>query len=331
MIRPSNRASIRNISDYSPFGVQLSERTISGDGYRYGFQGQESDDEVKGAGNSYDFGARMYDARVGRWMSTDKLFAKRPNESPYIFVGNNPSNNKEIDGNDYILIIDHKAKTITVKATYNVIKGDLNSLNDAKAATEYWNKESGLYQMKVGKGKGAVNYDINFDLDVNETTNIQNEMGRAFTDPVNNSSGSKTYANSGKDGQNYFVTVDDADFKNIKSKFGASEGADGLTIGGNVIVMPTTKSEDLDDLGNPHEVGHSLGIDHFLGTVMGKDNTTINDKVSTNLIRAIFGNAGINDIDAEGIHKSADVTVKEENKTSSSPTINSSNSRVRIK
>ncbi|MEY3199065.1 MAG: hypothetical protein RJA13_1023 [Bacteroidota bacterium] len=33
------RASIRNISDYSPFGVQLSERTISGDGYRFGFQG----------------------------------------------------------------------------------------------------------------------------------------------------------------------------------------------------------------------------------------------------------------------------------------------------
>ena len=56
MIRPSNRASIRNISDYSPFGVQLSERTISSDGYRFGFQGQEGDDEIIGSANSIDFG-----------------------------------------------------------------------------------------------------------------------------------------------------------------------------------------------------------------------------------------------------------------------------------
>ncbi|MEY3200138.1 MAG: hypothetical protein RJA13_2096, partial [Bacteroidota bacterium] len=52
MIKPSNRASIRNISDYSPFGVQLAERTIS-DGYRFGFNSMEKDDEIKGTGNSY--------------------------------------------------------------------------------------------------------------------------------------------------------------------------------------------------------------------------------------------------------------------------------------
>jgi hypothetical protein len=34
--------------------------------YRYGFNGMEKDDEVKnGKGNSYDFGARMYDSRLG--------------------------------------------------------------------------------------------------------------------------------------------------------------------------------------------------------------------------------------------------------------------------
>ena len=41
--------------------------------YRYGFNGMEKDDEVKGSGNSYDFGARMYDSRLGRWLSIDAL------------------------------------------------------------------------------------------------------------------------------------------------------------------------------------------------------------------------------------------------------------------
>jgi RHS repeat-associated protein len=98
MIRPSNRASIRNISDYSPFGVQLSERTISSDGYRFGFQGQEMDDEIKGEGNSYDFGARMYDSRVGRWLTIDPAYKKYVGLSSYAFTANNPIMYIEIDG-----------------------------------------------------------------------------------------------------------------------------------------------------------------------------------------------------------------------------------------
>jgi hypothetical protein len=41
------RVGMRNISDYSPFGVLLSERTTESAFYRQGFQGQERDDEVR--------------------------------------------------------------------------------------------------------------------------------------------------------------------------------------------------------------------------------------------------------------------------------------------
>jgi hypothetical protein len=34
--------------------------------YVYSFNGAERDDEVKGSGNSLDFGARIYDSRLGR-------------------------------------------------------------------------------------------------------------------------------------------------------------------------------------------------------------------------------------------------------------------------
>jgi RHS repeat-associated protein len=50
----------------------------------------EKDDEIKGNGNSYDFGARIYDARLGTWLSVDPLAHKYPGESPYIFAGDNP-------------------------------------------------------------------------------------------------------------------------------------------------------------------------------------------------------------------------------------------------
>ena len=68
---PKIRVPIRNTADYSPFGVQLDGRTISGDSYRYGFNEKECDSEVSGEGNSYDFGARLYNPRIGRWLSRD--------------------------------------------------------------------------------------------------------------------------------------------------------------------------------------------------------------------------------------------------------------------
>jgi RHS repeat-associated protein len=48
---------------------------------RYGFNGMEKDDNVKGEGNSYDFGARIYDPRVGRWLSMDAKSKDYPHSS----------------------------------------------------------------------------------------------------------------------------------------------------------------------------------------------------------------------------------------------------------
>jgi RHS repeat-associated protein len=81
---------LQNVTDYSPFGVPLDGRTIEGDGYRYSFQGQEHDDEVKGEGNSVNYKYRMHDPRVGRFFAVDPLAVQRSWVSPYNFVQNNP-------------------------------------------------------------------------------------------------------------------------------------------------------------------------------------------------------------------------------------------------
>ena len=59
--------------------MTVPNRNYSSPAYRYGFNGKEKDDEVKGSGNSYDFGGRnIYDSRTGRFNSIDPLYRKFP-------------------------------------------------------------------------------------------------------------------------------------------------------------------------------------------------------------------------------------------------------------
>ena len=93
-----------------PFGMQLSSRHwLSGDGYRFGFNGKETDDEWNGNGNMVDFGARVYDSRLGRWLSPDPLEEKYSSMSTYSSMANCPTRIIDLDGRD----IYFSMKTIT--------------------------------------------------------------------------------------------------------------------------------------------------------------------------------------------------------------------------
>jgi RHS repeat-associated protein len=74
--------------------------SVSKGEYRYGFNGMEKDSELNGEGNSLDFGARIYDSRLGRWMSVDPLARKYENLSPFISMLNSPVVFRDIDGRD---------------------------------------------------------------------------------------------------------------------------------------------------------------------------------------------------------------------------------------
>ncbi len=65
-------ADVQSVQDYYAFGMQMPGRKLSG-GYRYGFNGKENDNEVKGTGAQYDYGFRIYDPRLGRFLSVDPL------------------------------------------------------------------------------------------------------------------------------------------------------------------------------------------------------------------------------------------------------------------
>ena len=89
----NNRLVVRDdgfgeqMNHYYPFGALMSAST-QGAAQRYKYNGKELD-RIHGL-NLYDYGARQYDAALGRWTSIDPLAEKYYEISPYAYCANNP-------------------------------------------------------------------------------------------------------------------------------------------------------------------------------------------------------------------------------------------------
>jgi RHS repeat-associated protein len=94
---------IISADDYYPFG--MISRHYGGLGYRFGFNGKENDKDVKGYGNQQDYGMRIYDPRLGRFLSVDPLTRDYAMLTPYQYASNNPVANIDIDGMEGALAV----------------------------------------------------------------------------------------------------------------------------------------------------------------------------------------------------------------------------------
>ena len=102
-------ADIITANDYYPFGSLMPGRKYipANSSYRYGFNGKENDNEVKGEGNQQDYGMRIYDPRLGRFLSVDPITSKYAELTPYQFASNRPIDGIDQDGLEYIRYIPH--------------------------------------------------------------------------------------------------------------------------------------------------------------------------------------------------------------------------------
>jgi len=86
---------ITSISDYYPFGAPIAGRSAAfGGEYRFGFNGKELDEESE----TQDYGMRIYDCRLGRFLSVDPKAAYAPGWSPYRAFYCNPIRYTDPDG-----------------------------------------------------------------------------------------------------------------------------------------------------------------------------------------------------------------------------------------
>ena len=87
---------LEETNDYYPFGGTFTTST-SVQPYKY--NGKELD-RVSGL-NLYDYGARYYDATIGRWCMVDSLSEKYYSFNSYNYCGNNPARYVDPDGNGW--------------------------------------------------------------------------------------------------------------------------------------------------------------------------------------------------------------------------------------
>jgi RHS repeat-associated protein len=269
---------LSNYHFYNPKNYLYSKPVKGLQGFRvcycFGFNGKERDNETYGEGNAYDFGARIYDSRLGRWLSLDPLTSKYPNLSPYLFAGNNPILFVDFDGNDFGINANHTDKTIFIKATYYTSAGNSARVNNALKG---WNNTSGKYYYRTGNRKtGYQFYKINFELSSKESP-----------DPLDDGRADNA-------GNSFTVQPDDAIFFQRNPNRGAFT-SDNEEIG----VRESRKDETLSQT---HEVGHTLigGEGHTLGTVMnpsiegdGGENPGILNIIDKSVVSDVLGTAGI--------------------------------------
>jgi RHS repeat-associated protein len=101
------RPDVVSISNYYPFGMEMPGRAwASGEKYRYGFNGKEKDSNGEWGLTHYDYGFRIYNPGLGKFLSVDPLTAGYPSWSPYPFAMNSPIIGVDLDGRELDLYLD---------------------------------------------------------------------------------------------------------------------------------------------------------------------------------------------------------------------------------
>ena len=120
----------------------------AGDGYRYGFNGKENDNEVKGEGNQQDYGMRIYDPRISKFLSLDPISSSYPSLTPFQFASNSPISGIDLDGLEYYYVADG---SLIAKARSNNTQVRLIKAENVAAAWTTLRKKGGAVTRDLNK------------------------------------------------------------------------------------------------------------------------------------------------------------------------------------
>jgi RHS repeat-associated protein len=142
--------------NYQSFGSPMTGRNYSSSNYRFGFNGKENDNEVKGQGNQQDYGMRIYDPRLGRFLSVDPITKSYPELTPYQFASNRPIDGIDMDGLEYItvniLLQDGGAMVQNVTDHTATMSDAQIQENHGMSAEKFYSKHSKSFLKEKGQG-----------------------------------------------------------------------------------------------------------------------------------------------------------------------------------
>lgn len=179
--------------------------------YRYGFNGKEKDDELKGEGNSYDYGMRVSDSRIGRFLSLDPLTKDFPWYTPYQFAGNSPIAAIDLDGEEPKIVITGEVTGTTKMHVYGAGNIEEITVRTYKAIIQYTDGDGkstqtgtfnvtrdGWYSLGSDSKGNAILHNRSSDLSDNKKLHIEQVKPNYYSaepafqiSPINSSISSK--------------------------------------------------------------------------------------------------------------------------------------------
>ncbi len=227
--------TVEETNHYYPFGGVFANST-SVQPYKY--NGKELD--TKKGLNWYDYGARHYDAAVGRFATVDPMAEKYYSMSPYAYCGNEPISRIDPDGKDW------------------------------RIQTHY-NKDTGKIEYKITVRAALINNSSNQELDMKKLTElIVNQVNTAYTSSSDDEFVSTIdlqlrAVNSVDDIKEYEHVLQIVDQDELTKKSGSVVMAEtyeshlDIKVGMKAISNMLNKD---DNRTFAHELGHSGGLKH---------------------------------------------------------------------
>ena len=117
--------TVEETNHYYPFGGVFG---TTGNTQPYKYNGKEFD--TKKGLNWYDYGARHYDAVLGRFITVDALYDKHFKVSPYVYCGNEPVGRIDPDGNDWRVQTHYNRETDKIEYKITVRAALINNSNN---------------------------------------------------------------------------------------------------------------------------------------------------------------------------------------------------------
>jgi RHS repeat-associated protein len=174
----SQAGAVEQVNHYYPFGGLFGEGAqTSGQPYRY--NGKELD--RKFGLDFYDYGARHYDAALGRWFTADPLAEKYYDISPYAYCSNNPVRYIDPDGREWKTKEDEEyAKQLSKEMTnrMNSEQKSLDKLNTKIAQNQEKGKDVSKDQAKAAGMQANID---NLKAGVSELTAMGETKDQIFT------------------------------------------------------------------------------------------------------------------------------------------------------
>ena len=225
---------------YYPFGLPMAE-TSDGkqDEQPYKYNGKEF--ERKNGLNWMDYGARMYDAALGRFTTMDPLAEKYYAVSSYAYCGNNPINRIDPDGKDWRVQTRYNRETKKMEYTITVNAVLYNNSSDQdidmkQLSTSITEQMANIYTISGEDFEAEMNFNL-------RTVNSLDEIGE----------------------RDHVIQVVDQDFLDKFQKEGKPT-ARSMSYGLNIEIGTELAKATIGNKNNrsiAHELGHTGGLGHL--------------------------------------------------------------------